>query len=40
VAELLKSCIAKGLDVENGLHEFIADDARAGRARRHAQRRR
>jgi uncharacterized NAD-dependent epimerase/dehydratase family protein len=24
--ELLKSCIAHGLDVENGLHEFIADD--------------
>jgi uncharacterized NAD-dependent epimerase/dehydratase family protein len=24
--ELLKSCIAKGLDVENGLHELIADD--------------
>ena len=25
--ELLKSCIAKGLDVENGLHEFLTDDA-------------
>ena len=25
--ELLKSCIAKGLDVENGLHEFVSDDA-------------
>jgi D-glutamate N-acetyltransferase len=24
--ELLKSCISKGLDVENGLHEFISDD--------------
>jgi uncharacterized NAD-dependent epimerase/dehydratase family protein len=25
--DLLKSCIAKGLDLENGLHEFISDDA-------------
>ena len=25
--ELLKSCIAAGLDVEYGLHEFLADDA-------------
>jgi uncharacterized NAD-dependent epimerase/dehydratase family protein len=25
--ELLKSCIAKGLDLENGLHEFVSDDA-------------
>lgn len=24
--ELLKSCIAEGLDLENGLHEFLADD--------------
>ena len=23
---LLKSCISKGLDVENGLHEFVGDD--------------
>jgi uncharacterized NAD-dependent epimerase/dehydratase family protein len=34
--ELLKTCIAKGLDVENGLHEFISDDAElAELARRH-----
>ena len=25
--DLLKSCIAKGLDLENGLHEFVSDDA-------------
>jgi uncharacterized NAD-dependent epimerase/dehydratase family protein len=24
--ELLRSCISKGLDVENGLHEFLTDD--------------
>jgi D-glutamate N-acetyltransferase len=25
--ELLRSCVAKGLDIENGLHEFLTDDA-------------
>ena len=25
--DLLKSCIAKGLDIENGLHEFVSEDA-------------
>jgi D-glutamate N-acetyltransferase len=34
--DLLKSSISKGLDVENGLHEFIADDPElAELARRH-----
>jgi uncharacterized NAD-dependent epimerase/dehydratase family protein len=34
--ELLKSCIAKGLDIENGLHEFISEDAELVElARRH-----
>jgi uncharacterized NAD-dependent epimerase/dehydratase family protein len=34
--ELLKSCIAKGLDIENGLHEFISEDAELTElARRH-----
>ncbi len=34
--ELLKSCISKGLDVENGLHEFLSEDAEMVElARRH-----
>ncbi|MGH3103248.1 MAG: DUF1611 domain-containing protein [Gaiellaceae bacterium] len=34
--DLLKSCIANGLDLESGLHEFIADDEElAGLAARH-----
>ncbi|MFN2470000.1 MAG: DUF1611 domain-containing protein [Gaiellaceae bacterium] len=34
--ELLSSCIAKGLDIENGLHELVADDDElAALARRH-----
>src|SRR5712691_973740 len=24
--ELLRSCVSKGLDLENGLHEFLSDD--------------
>ena len=40
--ELLRECVATGLDVENGLHEFLADDpelaALARRARRRAAR--
>jgi D-glutamate N-acetyltransferase len=28
--ELLASCIRKGLDVENGLHEFVSEDAELG----------
>src|SRR5215216_5745478 len=34
--DLLKSCIAKGLDLENGLHEFVSDDPELTElARRH-----
>jgi D-glutamate N-acetyltransferase len=34
--ELLRSCIAKGLDVENGLHQFLAEDEEMSElARRH-----
>jgi uncharacterized NAD-dependent epimerase/dehydratase family protein len=34
--DLLESCIAKGLDIENGLHEFLSEDAEmAELARRH-----
>jgi uncharacterized NAD-dependent epimerase/dehydratase family protein len=34
--QLLKSCISKGLDVENGLHEFLSEDAEMVElARRH-----
>jgi uncharacterized NAD-dependent epimerase/dehydratase family protein len=34
--ELLKSCIAKGLDLENGLHEFVSEDPElADLAKRH-----
>jgi uncharacterized NAD-dependent epimerase/dehydratase family protein len=34
--ELLKSCIAKGLDIESGLHEFLSEDEELSElARRH-----
>jgi D-glutamate N-acetyltransferase len=34
--ELLRTCISKGLDLENGLHEFLADDQELSElARRH-----
>jgi uncharacterized NAD-dependent epimerase/dehydratase family protein len=34
--DLLRSCVAKGLDVENGLHEFLTDDGElADLAKRH-----
>jgi uncharacterized NAD-dependent epimerase/dehydratase family protein len=34
--ELLKSCIAQGLDVESGLHEFVSEDVELSElARRH-----
>jgi uncharacterized NAD-dependent epimerase/dehydratase family protein len=37
--DILKSCIAKGLDVENGLHQFISEDPElAELARRHGAR--
>jgi uncharacterized NAD-dependent epimerase/dehydratase family protein len=35
--DVLESCIAKGLDIENGLHQFISDDPElAELARRHS----